>query len=1706
MESIDERIVRISFDNKKFEARVSKTLGSLTKLNESLKKIGPTKGFGDIDKAANKVSLAGPMSALDKLKAKLGFGRESVKAFGDLETASGKVKLDGPVTALDKIKMKLGFGAEAPKAFGDIETSANKVTLRQPLNALDKLRSRLFGAGEGAAQGMSDIDRAGNKVTLEQPIQALNKVQSAVANVGVNATDGFNGIQQAANRVTFQGLHSAIDSVTAKFSILQGAAAVALGNIISQATMRGASFIKSFGFGPINDGLAEYTTNLKSIQTIQANTDRPLTEINASLQELNRYSDQTIYNFSEMARNIGTFTAAGVDLKTATSSIKGIANLAALAGSSSQQASTAMYQLSQAISSGRVSLQDWNSVVNAGMGGKKLQTALATTAIAMGDIEERSVKLEGPMKKLTINGQSFRESIMSKPGEEPWLSSEILVNTLATLDGRFSKAALSAERTEAGLRKYSAAQVEASIADARASLEKKNGVKYTEEQFKALRKLSDNAFKSATEVKTLGQVFDVARETIGSGWAASFQNIFGTLTEAKKTFTDLSGVINGFINANSLARNTVLADWKKMGGRTAAIEGIKNVFQGLISVVKPVGDAFRDIFPRKTGEDLFLLSAKFEDFTEKLKIGPETAKDLKRTFSGFFAVLSIGKTIVGEILGVFGDLVGAAKDGSGGFLSFTGGIGDFVVSLDEALKKSEEFKNFFDKLGQILAAPITILGKLSEAFGSLFEGGGDSENFTDQQKALQQGLTQTEKALNGVMAAWRAFLGVMGDVKTALEPVLSEIGKVFGKVGDVIGNAFENANFDNIFDVIQTTLIGGIFLAIKKGLGKGVNIDLGGGVLNNLSESFTTLTKSLKAMQHNLQAKTLLTIAIAVGVLAAGITALSLVDPKNLASAMTAIAVGLGELVGAIFILTKVGGASFATLPFIAASLILLALAINTLALAVFAFSKLDWQELGKGLAGVAGSLAAIGLGVKLIPPSVILIGPALIPLAIALNILAIAMKVFATMSWEEMAKGLIGVAGGLTAIGLATKLMGPSIFLIGPGLIGVAVALNLLAGAVLLFGNMDLETMGKGLLGIGGALVVIGFAIRTIPKTVALQAAGLILLGIALTSIAGAIAVMGNLSIETLAKGIGGLGLALFVLAAGLKAMIGGIPGSVALLTAATALAILVPVLGVLGNMNLVTLAIGLGAIAATLGVLALAGTFAAPGIYILGGALLGLGAAVTLVGFGVYLFTAGLIKLGGDGSKAIAALIAAFTAFILLIPKVIINFMKGIVEIAAALVRLAPDIVKALANIVIILLDVIIKAAPKMAEAVGALISAFLTIIVRDTPKIIAAGVQIMVSFLQGVSEGVVKIVPLVGEIIFNFLNALTAEIPRIIAAGANVLIKFLLGLAQATPRIVTSAVTLITRFLNALTTNIPRLALAGARMVAEFIQGIADNIGKVISAGGNLIVKIIEGIGAQGGKIASAGARTIGNFLAACAQAMLDLTSRIATVIVNFLDGLAKAIRTHGPRIRRAGWNVASAIIEGLVAGLTDLSGKVGDVVENIINAIPNKVKSILGIKSPSSIFHSIGTNVMLGLANGLDSGGTDTLNSVEETASGLISSMRNHLSAVPDILDGLMDVDPTITPVLDLTNVEAGAKKIGDLTNVTPITAAVSFTQASVISSDQQAIAKATAEEAEIAAIPTVSFEQNNYSPEALSEIEIYRRTNNQVSKIKSVIGI
>jgi tape measure domain-containing protein len=1574
--------------------------------------------------------------------------------------------------SLDKLNAGLkNVGNNAASGFSDIEKDANKVHLTGISGALDKLKSK-FGFPE-AAQGFSEVEKEAGKVGLTGISGALDKLKSKFG-FGREAEEGFSQIEKASGKVTFSGLSNALDGIATKFSTLQAAASVALGNIATRAVSAGTQIAKSFSFDLVKGGLEEYENQLNSVQTILANTQASgatLKDVNKSLNELNHYADKTIYNFGQMTKNIGTFTAAGVDLKTSTQAIKGIANLAALSGSNAEQASTAMYQLSQAISSGKVGLQDWNSVVNAGMGGTVFQRALAQTAEKMGTLSDGAVQLKGKMKNVTIEGQSFRESIQAKPGEKSWLTSDVLTSTLKQFTGDMTDAQLKAEG-------------------------------FNEAQIKAIQLQSKTALNAATQVKTLSGVLDTAKEAAGSGWAQTWQIVFGDFGEAKTLFTGLSNAINGFIGDSANARNKVLEDWKALGGRKDLIEGIKNAFEALRSIVKPVKDAFREIFPPKTGQDLADLTKKFRDFTENLKIGPETAENLKNSFKGLFALLDIGKQIIGGIFTAIAHMFGAMSDGSGGFLKFTGNIGTLLVALDDWLKKGDKLKSFFGGLGDVLSIPITMIKKLTGALAGLFGGDDNTSKLESGFKGMGDALKPASSALDAATTAWSKFIDVLKKVGDLMKPVVRAIGEAFGDVGKTIADALSNQNFDHVFAVLQTGLIAGIFLTIKKALGGGLEVDIGGGILKNLSESFDVLNGSLKAMQNNIKANTLFQIAGAVALLAAAVVALSFVDPKRLASSMAAISVGFGQLMGAMAMLTKIGGsAGFVKMPVIAASLILLAAAIDVLAIAMVSLSKLSWEEIGKGLAGVAGMLILVSAAVQPLSSASVKMLPAavgLIALGVALNILALAVKVFATMSWEQIGKGLAGVAGALIAVGLAANLLPPSMILTGPALIAMAVGLSALGAAVKIFGSMDMKTMGKGLLGIGAALVVIGLAMGLMPPTLPITAAGLILVGIGLVGVSKAIKTMGAMDIGSLAKGIGALAATLIVLAAGLTAMIVSLPGAAALMVAAAALAVLVPVLGVLGNMSWGTITKGLAAIALSLVAISVAGAVAAPGLILLGAALVVFGAGVALAGGGVFLLAKGLVLLGSDGAKGIAVLVAALTTLVGVLPNMIINFIKGLVQIVAEIAKLAPLVVDSLVKIMNALLDVIIKSAPKIGAAATAIITAIITTLTANAPQIIKAGWELLQAFLKGIDDHIGQVVTQVTDIVVKFLNAVASNIPRITAAGLNVLIQFIAGIGNNLSRVVTAGTSIIINLAQGIADNVQRIVTAGANIISQFITGIGTTIDNIISRGAAMINRIIEGIGNNVGKLVEEGTRVATKFISGLAGAAVDLAEAGGNAVLKILSGIHKWLDDNASKIGAEGRGIATSLMSGIASGALGVDiGALGNAIINKVKAQLNRVKKFFHIKSPSRVAaEEIGLPIAEGVAVGISEGES----AIEDAGDSMLTTLKATLSNIPDMVD--MDMSPVITPVLDLTQIQKDAQQLTDLSNVVPISAAASFDAAASIDVPQPG----TPEAGEAAAGSVFKFEQNNYSPESLSDAEIYRQTNNQLSQAKTALGL
>ena len=421
------------------------------------------------------------------------------------------------------------------------------------------------------------FDNTGFEANVNKTMSAIDKLKQKLN--FKSAEKGFENINSAASKVNLSIIGNAVDGIQAKFSALSVVGITALSRITDAAITAGTNIARALTIQPVTTGFQEYETQINAIQTILSNTrtkGTTLDDVNAALDELNHYADMTIYNFTEMTRNIGTFTAAGVDLQTSVDAIKGIANLAAVSGSTSAQASTAMYQLSQALATGRVSLMDWNSVVNAGMGGEVFQTALKRTAENMGKDVDALIEKYG----------SFRESLTMGG----WLTTDVLTETLGQLAGAYTEADLLAKG-------------------------------YSQEQADEILALAQDAEDAATKVKTFTQLWDTMKEAAQSGWTNTWELIIGDFEEARSFLTDVSDEFNNMITASADARNAVLGEaltsnWEKLVGKledSGITEGALE--ESLTTVLNENGISVEELLDKYDSlEDAFQNGAISSDF------------------------------------------------------------------------------------------------------------------------------------------------------------------------------------------------------------------------------------------------------------------------------------------------------------------------------------------------------------------------------------------------------------------------------------------------------------------------------------------------------------------------------------------------------------------------------------------------------------------------------------------------------------------------------------------------------------------------------------------------------------------------------------------------------------------------------------------------------------------------------------------------------------------------------------------------------------------------------------------------------------------------------------------------------------------------------------------------------------------------------------
>jgi tape measure domain-containing protein len=1408
---------------------------------------------------------------------------------------------------------------------------------------------------------------------IQTSLSSLDKLKKSLNLEG--AAKGLETVNNAANKCSgnMSPLSNAVETVRVRFSALEVMAITALQNITNSALAAGKNLVSAFTIDPIKTGFEEYETQINAVQTILANTSSKgttLDQVNNALDELNHYADMTIYNFTEMTRNIGTFTAAGVDLDTSVAAIKGIANLAAVSGSNSQQASTAMYQLSQALAAGTVKLQDWNSVVNAGMGGQVFQDALKETAKVHGIAIDEMIKDEG----------SFRETL-----SKGWLTSDILTETLAKFTGDLNEDQL---RT----------------------------MGYTDDQIKSIMEMGKTANDAATKVKTFTQLFDTLKEAAQSGWTQSWEIIVGDFEEAKELLTEVSDTFSAVINASADARNKMLQDWKDLGGQTMMIEAVKNVFEGLVSVAKPVREAFNEIFPPMTGKQLAEITERIRDLTAKFKMGEESSKNLKNTFKGVFAVLDIVGQAFKAVAGGVGELIGLFLPAGNGVLSLTGSFGEYLVKLDETVKKTDIFGKAVSTVVDIVKTVITFVKTAGEKVKEFGKAAGEKFDFPgfelfhsflervhDRMAQIGDGAG---KMKSGVIVAFEMmgealekckFLKVMEALWTAVKVIAGGIADAVGTMMGTLAEKLGNADFSGVLDILNSIAVGGIALSVSKFL-KSVTEPLEGlnGVLEGVTGILDGVRGCFEAYQTNLKAGTLLKIGAAIALLAGSIVAISLIDSDKLSASLGAITVLFANLLGAMAIFNKIssdtGKVSKACTAMIAmsvavsilagalkkvsdldwgelarglvgiaglttivvasskamassqkqvmkgaTSLIIFGAAIKILASACEDLSKLQWDELGRGLTGVGVLFAeiAVFLRVAKFNGKMISTATGIVILSAAMKVLASACKDFGQMEWSEIGKGLAGIGGLLAELAVFTNLAGNAkhVMSTGVALIAIGAAMKIFASAVKDFGQLQWDEIGRGLTAMGGALAEVAIAVNLMPKNMIGIGTGLVIVGGALEIIANCMSKFGGMQWEEIGRGLTVMGGALAELAISLNFMKGTLGGSAALLVASGALAVLAPVLSILGALSWEAIAKGLISIAGAFTIIGVAGAVLTP----LVPTILALSGAFALIGVGVLTIGAGLLAAGTGlsalaigftalataGAAGATAIVAALTVIVTgiagLIPAVLTKVGEGIIAICKVIAAGAPAIGEAVKAVVLTLIDVFVSCVPQLADGALQLVVGVLAALVTYTPQIVDLAFKFLIGILDGIAS----------------------NLPSLIKAGVDVLVAFFAGIVDALRGIDTGAllkgiagIGLLSAIMLALsaTASLVPGAMVGilgmGAVVAEMALVLAavgllsklPGLSWLIGEGG----KLLQGIGTAIGQFVGG---IVGGFMSGVSSQFPQIGADLSTFMNNvqpFLQGASQIQPSMMDGVKALAETVliltAADILQGLTSWLT------------------------------------------------------------------------------------------------------------------------------------------------------------------------------------------
>nr|DAF76562.1 MAG TPA: tail tape measure [Caudoviricetes sp.] len=1605
---------------------------------------------------------------------------------------------------------------------------------------------------------------SGAKTTLS----TLDRLKKALNFSGIKT--GVDTLGASINKaLNMSGVTSGIENLNDKFSTMGIAWQRTIQQITDKAISAGSAITKALSTDAITDGLDEYTLKMDNIQTILTNTaskGTTLDDVNSTLNELNRYADETVYSFQDMTRAIGQFTTQGVDLETATAAIKGFSNLAAGTGTSNADLARAEYQMSQALSSGVVKLMDWKSMENAGgMGGEYFQKGLIESA------KELGVALPEGLEEGLI---SFRESLSDDTSTNAdWLSTDVLLKTL----NKFAE---------------------------------------------------DPTLKAAaTEVKTFKQLIDTLKEALGTGWADSWEVIIGNFEEAKKLWTAVSSTLGDLINNVSNSRLEMLKEWKDMGGRDAAINALANAYRALVSVIEPAAQAIREVFPKMTGKQLADISKKLEKFTSTLSL---TSKESSSVFTmfrnlstaiknilgavgvmassfkmvfpssfretlfsivesisnltakikfttptlgklytigrGIFSVLSIAWEVLKAIFSTVKPLFKFMASSSGTLLNALAKVAQYIINLDESIKRTgilntilgkvvSAFKSAFewlksvgasirdtasaiiDAIGSMLDTAKTaiynyvqgtILGKIIDLFvsaknkiveiaGSIKDaiekiwGNGDaidessvslgkSTTSLDRISKLLSGISKFfGKVKDSVVAVAEVFGNVFGPIFSALKGVFSSI---FGLVSSFATSFFGNldtSTLDTLSESLFKMVAGGTLVSFantfkKSGetinktattLSKTVNNVLLNiqGIGYNLSQAagsiktfFDTLGDSAKALTANIKAKTLKEIAIAIGILAASMLVLSLINVDKLLPTIGAMASLFGELTGSMIALTKLtNDVGVKQMTAVSVAMVAMSIAVAILTGSLLKLSKIHQKALSNSalvLASLMGMLVGVSRTLSTDTKGMIKGAAALVIFAVAVKQLSKTVVALSTVPSDDLARGLLGaltLMAGLAAVMRIGQFdsMGPKAAI---GIYIFAKAIGVLGQVVQELGANDMQTLGKGLGAMALSLAALVGALILIDKFAGdskfvAMGLGMILFATGIKILASSIIAFGQMSWESIGKGLltfaGAVGVMvgaviLITKFAGDAKFIGA---SLGMVIFAAGMAILGSVIQKFGEMSWESIAKGLiafaGAMAIMVASIIILDKFAGSakflamsaglvifsiGVKSIAGVIAKFGSmSLKEIGKGLLVFAGAMVIVVGSLillSKLIPAPQLIVTAAALVLVSIAISTLSKSMEtmaglgIKGALVALlamagAFLVIGAAAAILGPLTPVILALGIAIAALGAGMALAAISILVFVTAlsafMALGSGAAIAVETLIAcIANAIPLLIKAIGLGIVEFVKVIADSAGELASAALQVLISVLTMLSENIFQIVQLAADIMIGFMDGLASKLPDLVDSAVNLVITFIQSIADAIDERGDDFLDAVWSLFKSLGRLYLKILGKGKDLIGYLWNGIQN--LPLVQKVKDFVSDAWEGIKDTFDDI--------YDIGAYLIEGLWDGIVSIKDWIVDKVSGLGDDILSAIEDIFGIASPSKKTAEMGRYLMEGLGNGIDDKANYAIDSAMNNAEKTLNAFNGVLSSP---FQTSFTTTNAIRPIVDLSGVQNGNAAISAILN-------------------------------------------------------------------------